>query len=374
MRKFLILIIAVAMLFHAFAFFCHANIVPSVSAKSAILMDADSGQILASRNAYEKMGMASTTKIMTALTVLSLVSPTEKVSVHKQAVGTEGSSVYLCEGEIMTVEHLLYALLLASANDAAVALALHCSGSVEAFADDMNSIASKLGLENTHFTNPHGLYDEDHYTTAYELAIITREAMKDQLLSRIFSTYKATIPFCGEADKRLVVNHNKMLNSYDGAIGIKTGFTKKTGRCLVSAANRDGLTLICVTLDAPDDWRDHTALLDYGYENYCRHIFANVGEYSYDLPVVGGESNVVTLTNTEPLVLTLPKGNTNAKYLVEANCRFTYAPTEQGDICATVTVLCEDQSVSSALCAVETVGKVPERSFIGRISDIFEKD
>ena len=373
MRKFLILIVTVAMLAHGFAFFCHAE-TASVSAESAILMDADSGQVLAAKNAYERMGMASTTKIMTALTVLSLASPDETVTVHKQAVGTEGSSVYLCEGEVMTVEHLLYALLLASANDAAVALAMHCSDSVESFADEMNLLAAELGLENTHFTNPHGLYDENHYTTAYELALVTREAMKDQLLSKIFSTYKATIPFCGEADKRLVVNHNKMLSSYEGAVGVKTGFTKKTGRCLVSAAERDGLTLICVTLNAPDDWRDHTYLLDYGYENYCRRIFADVGEYTYEFPVVGGVSDSITLTNTEPLALTLPKGHSNAEYLIEANCRFNYAPVTRGNIYATLTVSCDGQSISSPLCAAESVSALTEKSFIDRISDIFEKD
>lgn len=374
MKKALIFIITVAILIHGLASFCYAQETPSVSAKSAIIIDADSGQVLASYNAHERMGMASTTKIMTALTALSLCSPDQTVTVPREAVGTEGSSVYLCEGEKMTVEQLLYALLLASANDAAVALAVHCAGSVEGFAHHMNALAAKMGLENTHFTNPHGLYDEDHYTTAYELALITREAMKDSLLSRIFATYKATIPFCGEADKRLVVNHNKMLRSYDGAIGVKTGFTKKTGRCLVSAARREGLTLICVTLNAPDDWRDHTALLDYGYDNFCRRIFAAAGEYTCQLPVAGGAAEYVTLTNTEPLALTLPKRDLTAHCLVEATSPFLYAPVSKGDIRATLTVSCQDMSVSSPLAVTDAVPCPAPKGFFEKIWDIFKKD
>lgn len=374
MKKVVIFVIIATMLLRGLASFCYAEEVPSVSARSAVLMDADTGQVLSSHNAYERMGMASTTKIMTALTVLSMCAPTDTVTVAKEAVGTEGSSVYLCEGEKMTVEHLLYALLLSSANDAAVALAIHCAGSVEQFADRMNDLASQMQLEDTHFTNPHGLYDEDHYTTAYELALITREAMKNGLLSKIFATYKATVPFCGEADKRLLVNHNKMLRSYDGAIGVKTGFTKKTGRCLVSAAKREGLTLICVTLGAPDDWRDHTALLDYGYENFCRRTFADVGEYSCTIPVTGGVSEYVTLTNTEPLTLTLPKVDVCERYLVEATSQFLYAPLENGEIRATVTVTCADKTVSSPLAVKEAVTATPEKGFFKKIWDIFKKD
>ena len=373
-KRALIFFLSAVMLWHASAFFCCAEASIGVSAESAILMDADSGRVLWDKNAHTRMGMASTTKIMTALTVLRLSSPEDTVAVSDIAIGTEGSSIYLCKGEKMTVEQLLYGLLLASANDAAVALAVHCSESVAAFAEQMNLVADELGLKNTHFTNPHGLYDDDHYTTAYELALITREAMKDPLLAKIFATYKATIPFCGEADKRLVVNHNKMLKSYDGAIGVKTGFTKKTGRCLVSAAKRDGLTLICVTLNAPDDWRDHTALLDYGYENYCRVTFADVGEYSYSLPVVGGEGNTLTLTNTEPLAMTLPKSHGNAEYTVTSNYRFAYAPTITDKAYAHLTVSCDGQIVESPLTATENINMSHKKNLFQKITDLFKKD
>ena len=367
MKRILIFILSIAMLWQAFAFFCCADTTLGVSAHSAILMDAHSGLVLWEKNAHERMGMASTTKIMTALTVLRLSSPEDTVAVSDSAIGIEGSSIYLCKGEKMTVEQLLYGLLLASANDAAVALAIHCSGSVDAFAEQMNAVAQDLGLENTHFTNPHGLYDEDHYTTSHELAIITREALGIPLLAKIFATTKATIPFCGKSDERLVVNHNKMLKSYDGAIGVKTGFTKKTGRCLVSAAERNGLTLISVTLNAPDDWRDHTAMLNFGYENYRRVTLADAGEYRYSLPVVGGKGDTLTLTNSEPLVMTLPKDPDRAEYTVTSSYRFAYAPTVADKEYACLTVTCNGQTATSPLVAREKIEAVEDKNFFQKL-------
>ncbi len=327
----------------------HSSALPSLSAKSAILMDFDSGEVLYEHNARQKMGMASTTKIMTALTVLSLLEPSDMLTVPKQAVGTEGSSVYLNEGEKLTALELLYALLLSSANDAAVALAVCAAGSIERFADKMNSLAADLGALDTHFVNPHGLYDKEHYTTAYDLALISRAALEDPTLRTIFATYKKTIPFCGKKDGRLVVNHNKMLRTYEGANGIKTGFTKMTGRCLVSSATRDGLTLIAVTLCAPDDWRDHTAMLDYGFESFCRVKFADVGQYRVTMPICGSIATQVTLTNTKPLALTLPKKHAEEKYTVLSSYRFIYAPVKENYTYATVTVSVGNSSVTSPL-------------------------
>lgn len=349
---------------------------PSISAQSAVLTDADSGAVLFEHNAYARMGMASTTKIMTALTALRLADPQMSVTVSKEAVGIEGSSVYLCEGEQMTLEQLLYALLLASANDAATAIAIACAGSVEKFADEMNLYAEKLGLTDTHFVNPHGLYDENHYTTAYDLAVISRMALQNSLLRRIFSAYKAELPFNGESNRRLVVNHNKLLRTYDGAIGIKTGYTKSTGRCLVSAAERDGLTLICVTLNAPDDWRDHTSLLDYGFDNYENYVFADIGEFEYSMPIVGAECESVVLKNTRPVSFTVKKGSAaNAKYTVEATCRFLYAPVYQKGVYASLTVELDGIEASSPLAADKTAeAKKPRKSLWQKITEIFKKD
>ena len=216
---------------------------------------------------------------MTALVVCELIPLDQAVSIPKNAVGTEGSSVYLQEGEILTIKELLAALLLESANDAAAALAIVTAGSIENFAKKCNEKAAELGLKSSNFTNPHGLYDENHYTTAYDLAIITAYALKEPTIREIVATKKLQIPLgitehnpFGQGT-RYLKNHNKMLSTYEGAIGVKTGFTKKSGRCLVSAAEKNGLTLIAVTLNAPDDWKDHTAMLDFGFENFEYRTF-----------------------------------------------------------------------------------------------------
>lgn len=298
---------------------------PSVSAQSAILIEAESGDAVYGKDCDLPLPMASTTKIMTALVALEKGAPDQKITVDPSAVGVEGSSVYLSEGEVLTLEQLLYALLLESANDAAVAIAVGISGSVEAFAAEMNLMAQSLGLKNTHFQNPHGLDDEEHYTTARELATITRRAMEHSLFCDIVSTRKATIPHADNSNVRLLVNHNKLLRSYEGCIGVKTGFTKRSGRCLVSAAKRDGVTLIAVTLNAPSDWSDHAALLDYGFSKYESVLLCDAEEYLFPLPVVGGVEEYVMVGTAEPLRITLPREHGAILSTVEID-RFLYAP------------------------------------------------
>lgn len=339
----------------------------SISAKSAVLIDADSRKVLFRKNPDIPLGEASTTKIMTALVVSEHIDMDKKVSVHADAIGIEGSSVYLCEGEILTVRDLLYALLLESANDAAVALAIECSGSVEAFAEEMNNRANSLGLANTYFKNPHGLSDDGHYTTAYDLALISAAALERDELREIFSSTKATIPCKVSSDTpggegvRYLHNHNKMLSLYKGAIGMKTGFTKATGRCLVSAAKRDDLTLIAVTLNAPSDWHDHTAMLDFGFSNYERVTLYDVGEFKYSYPVSGGLEGYVTATNAKPLALTLPRSEYDVKEYVEFPQRFEIAPIDGGVELGCITLSYGDSSVSSPLIAAYSVQSASRR-------------
>ena len=279
---------------------------PAVSAQSAVLYEGESDTVLWEKQASLRLPMASTTKIMTALAVLSVLDPAQTVAVPKGAVGVEGSSAYLREGEIFTVEALLYALLLQSANDAAVALAIAADGTTEAFAARMNALAEQHGAKETHFENPHGLHDEAHYTTARDLAKITAAALREPLLAKIFSTksYSYRSSLC----RRTFHNHNKLLSLSADAIGVKTGFTKAGGRCLVGAAERDGLTLISVTLNAPNDWHDHLSLWEYGFSHYERRILCESGAVKETVPVSGAYAPFAELTNGESLSVLLPKG------------------------------------------------------------------
>ena len=216
-----------------------------------IVMEVSSGRVLHAKNEKNKMFMASTTKILTAITVIDNCNLDEVVVIPKQAVGIEGSSIYLEEGEKLTVEELLYGLMLRSGNDAAVALALHVSGSIEKFAELMNEKAISIGATNSNFINPHGLHNDNHFTTAYDLALISSYAIKNPAFKKIVSTKTKNISWDSRNYDRILVNKNKMLKEFEGSIGIKTGYTKKAGRCLVSACERNGMQLICVVLNCP---------------------------------------------------------------------------------------------------------------------------
>ena len=235
----------------------------ATAAAADIVME-QSGYVLSAGNAHTRMGMASTTKIMTALLAIERLDPETVVTVPKEAVGIEGSSIYLTEGEQITVSDLLYGLMLESGNDAATALAIAAGGTVEDFVRLMNERAAELGLEDTHFSNPHGLSADDHYTTAYDLARLTCAALENETFASIVSCKTKTI----SDGRRYLSNHNRLLRSYEGCIGVKTGYTLATGRTLVTAAERDGLTLVAVTLNDRSDWADHTRLLDYGFAHY----------------------------------------------------------------------------------------------------------
>lgn len=248
-----------------------AQAAPSVSAQAAALIDVESGRVLYEKQGYAKMRVASLTKIMTAIVAIEEGNLDEVVTVPDKAIGTEGSSIYLRHGEKLTLEQLLYGLMLRSGNDAAVAIAHHIGGSLEGFARLMNEKADYLGLTQTHFTNPHGLDDSNqHYSSAVEMAKISAYALKNEDFRRIVSTKVTKIPQHGEKWDRKLINKNKMLHLYEGADGVKTGYTKLAKRCLVSSATRDGRQLAVVTLNAPNDWSDHAQLLDYGFQTFER--------------------------------------------------------------------------------------------------------
>lgn len=250
---------AAALWIAAVLFANQAGAAPAISAKRAVVLDAATGRVLFAQHAEERAGMASTTKIMTGLLVAETCELDAPVEIPPEAVGVEGSSLSLEAGEVLRVETLLYGLLLHSGNDAAAALAIYCDGSVEAFADRMNRRAWELGLWDTHFVNPHGLDAEGHYSTALDLARLAAAAMENEVFRQVVSTKTIVL------EGRSFTNHNKLLWQYDGADGVKTGYTQATGRILVSSAVRDGGRLIAVTMDDGNDWADHAALLDYGF-------------------------------------------------------------------------------------------------------------
>lgn len=326
---------------------------PDVSAKSAVLIEASSGEVIFEKNADERLPMASTTKIMTALVAIESCELKKEISVSPEAVGVEGSSIYLYPGETLTLEDLLYALLLESANDAAAAIAIEIGGSIEGFADMMNKKARELGLERTHFENPHGLDSDTHYTTARELAVIARAAYSNESFKKIVSTYKKTIPLKNDEGVRLLINHNKLLKSYSGATGIKTGFTKKSGRCLVSSAERDGLEFIAVTLNAPNDWQDHTNLLDYGFSQLQSKTLCEIGEFSYILPAVSGDCDHVKVENAEKVTIILSQSEKEIEYEIELD-RFVYAPIKTGQIMGRIVFYLNGKEIADSKLVART--------------------
>lgn len=247
-----------------------------ISAECACLINAENNEVVYEYNGYNKHSMASTTKIMTAILALEESSGEELVTVSANASSQEGSSIYLKTGEQVAMEDLVFGMMLNSGNDAACAVAEHIGGTSEDFAVMMTNKAKEIGAQNTSFKNANGLDAEGHYSTAYDMAVITAYGLKNENFKKIVSTKNAQIDN-GETITYLK-NHNKLLWNYDGCIGVKTGYTKKTGRCLVSAAEKDGVTLIAVTLNAPNDWDDHKKMLDYGFENVKKQLIVCKGE------------------------------------------------------------------------------------------------
>lgn len=261
---------------------------PEISAEAAVLLDWNSGRILYARNPHLPKHMASTTKIMTAIIALERGNMREAVITSPRAANTGGSSIWLEEGEKKTLEELVYGLMLRSGNDAAVAIGEHISGSMESFAELMTRRARELGAKNTSFRNPHGLHDPEHYTTAYDLTVIAAHAMGLKEFRNIVSTPSKTISWPGHPWSRHLYNQNKLFELYEGAEGIKTGWTTPAGRCFVGSAVRNGRRLISVVLNAPQMWEDTVALLDYGYNSFANTNVVKDGQFLKSVAVANG--------------------------------------------------------------------------------------
>lgn len=341
---------------------------PKLSARSAVLIDGE-GHVLMAQNADTPLPMASTTKIMTALVALDAMPLDTIIKIPAEAVGVEGSSIYLTEGEELTLEELLYALMLESANDAAMAIAIAVAGSVDSFAELMNERAKALGLQNTHFDNPHGLDSETHRTTARELALIAAEAFKNSDFCRIAGTYRQTIRMGDDDGARLLVNHNRLLHTYNGAIGGKTGFTKKSGRCLVTAAEREGLRLIAVTLSDPDDWQDHESMLDYGFAEYESTELCGARECRFLVSLSGGEQRGIIVSNTDAVRVTLPRERSEIT-VSPALPASIVAPVRRGDVIGEVSWICNGEVVATEELTAEYAAMAKKQSKIGFIERI----
>ena len=335
---------------------------PTVSASSVCLMDAKTGEVLFEKNMKEERGMASTTKIMTAIVALEHGNLDDTVTVSANAANTEGSSIWLSQGEQIKLSDLLYGLMLASGNDSAVAIAEHIGGSVDEFVRLMNEKAKEIGAEHTSFANSNGLTADGHYTTAYDLALITRYAMQNNTFREIVSTWQTTIPHEGAEWDRSLTNHNKLLNLYDGCIGVKTGFTKAAGRCLVSAAERDGVILICVTLNDPDDWNDHIHLMDDGFSQYESTVLAEKGQILSSIKIPESTETMDVMVSE---TLSLPIRTAQASLLKsEIQIHELHLPVAVGDPVGDMVFFIEDKEIGRVpLLSTQAIDAPPQSGF-----------
>ena len=350
---------------------------PGVSAQSAILISGDDGTVIFEKNAHERLAMASTTKIMTALLTLEEAerSGDPVIDITEEMVRVEGSSMGLQAGNRLTLTNLTSGMLLASGNDAANAAALYLGGSQEGFAELMNTRAQDIGMTETNFVTPSGLDDEEHYSTAYDMALLGREAMGNEEFARIAGSSTLQVEFMEPEQKVSYTNHNKLLRIYDGCIGIKTGFTKKAGRTLVSAARRDGTTLIAVTLNAPDDWDDHMAMFDYGFET-VKTVQMGGEALPETLPVAGSDKQGLGLRMGQKLNMTLPIEQAQEVESRVLLPKFLYAPVRAGEKVGRVQYLMGGEEIYSVpIIAAEEAGALvmPERGFWEKVTDFFDE-
>lgn len=343
---------------------------PETKAGGAALMEAGSMRLLAGTNEHERLPMASTTKVMTALLAIERCDLEGMVKIPDQAVGVEGSSMYLCKGESLRMMDLLYGLMLTSGNDAAVAIAIEIAGTVEDFAALMNARAAEIGCTDTNFVTPNGLHNAEHYTTAYDLCLIACEAMQSEVFRQIVSTdYYQT----RSGDRtRTLKNKNRILWQYDGGNGIKTGYTKAAGRCLVFSAERSGAQLVGVVLNCPDMWEEATALLDYGFENYRVSRLLEDNTRVGHVAVLGGEKNGLEVRAKEDILYPLAIDGTD-KLRWELDCvQELRAPVAEGTPLGELRLYCnEKQVLTTELLAAETIAAADYGFFLNEIISRF---
>lgn len=344
------------------------------SAEGAVLIDAKNGRVLFEHSSSKHLPMASTTKIMTALLTLEETGLDALFTVDSTAIMVEGSSMGLLKGDKVSLRVLAAGMLLASGNDAANAAAVRIAGSVPDFVELMNARAKEIGMENTSFETPSGLDGENHYSTAYDMALLAMEALKNPDFAAICGLSSMQLEYGNPPYLRWLSNHNRLLKTLDGATGVKTGFTKKSGRCLVSSAERGGVSLICVTLNCPDDWSYHTAL----YNEYFAALEAKPLESlvrAVTVPVSGGVANAVSLS-ANPVTASLKSGEYENLKVVLSTEPFLLAPVEKGAVAGHAYFYLDGVLIAeTALVAKNPVIEKtpPKRSLWQKIQDIFKK-
>lgn len=336
MRKLVCVIGCIAVLLNSFTVSAY-----NISAKAAVVIDGYTGEILYSQNCDERLSMASTTKIMTALLLCELGGDLSKeIVATREMVTVEGSSMGLMVGDTVSYHDLLYGMMLASGNDAANTTAIALAGSVSKFVDIMNERAEKMGLKNTHFVTPSGLDADEHYTTAYELALIAKEALSNENFAKAAASQSARLSYGNPPYNRTLTNHNKLLKMYDDIVGVKTGFTKKSGRCLVSASKKDGKFVIAVTLNDGNDWSDHRMLLDLGLSLIETKYFSPENN-QLDIYTVNGNK----ITAEIPATTINVTENSKVTYKIYMPA-FLYEPTKKGQQIGHICYYCNENIVS----------------------------
>ena len=361
MKKALSLLLCTVLLFCPLC--VHAAEIPETQAEAFVLYCPESGELLASRNADKRMKPASTTKLMTTLLTLEQAAKGNETVTFSQEMTAEGSSMYLKLGEKVTLRDLAAGMMMSSGNDAANAAAITIAGDDERFARLMNDRAEEISMKNTHFVTPSGLDDDDHYSTAYDLALLMEAGLKNEDFRQLTAQKSAMVSFTEPSDKRVTYNnHNRLLSLYEYCIGGKTGYTSAAGRCLVSAAEKDGVTLICVTLDDKNDWNDHISLYEYGFSQRAAYQSPD-SAFAAEVPVVGGEKSSVTVMGDRDFRLTVSaedKDKIERKVLLD---RFLYAPVREGQQVGRIEYTLRGERVGGT--ALKAAADVPEQKARG---------
>jgi len=336
---------------------------PQTNGKAAVLMDASSGRVLYEKNSHDRLPQASLTKIMTALLVIENGDLNKEVTVSENAANTPECSIYLEPGETLTRLELLYGAMLHSGNDAAMTLAESVSGNELSFVKLINQRARQLEMNDTHFCNPHGLEAAGHYSSAYDLALLSRKALANQVFAQVVGTKQKLIPWAGHNEDRVLINMNRLLYRYDGTIGVKTGYTKEAGNCVVGAARKGDMVLVAVSMNSTAVYDDLQQMLDYGFENYQMLTLGKIDEISFDIKVMEGESKTIAAAPAEDLrVAVTPAEIPGVCYSIVPPAQVT-APLEKGSALGVFKLYIDGKQVAAIdLLASESVNKkVPNK-------------